>query len=166
MHTFACISASTHTHLNMLFWLCVSMNICISYRTFWVNLEFVTFSLFTRGWQENSDQHFHKALCRCFYFAKLKLTAFFIHQTPPITHVCILCFPNPNFLSSACQMGFYKAVSGSISCTECPANSRTSLEASKVCECRSGFYRAPSDANTTACTGKDHMTTVAWLYRF
>lgn len=97
MHTFACISASTHTHLNMLFWLCVSMNICISYRTFWVNLEFVTFSLFTRGWQENSDQHFHKALCRCFYFAKLKLTAFFIHQTPPITHVCILCFPNPNF---------------------------------------------------------------------
>ncbi|XP_060777616.1 ephrin type-B receptor 5 isoform X2 [Neoarius graeffei] len=66
----------------------------------------------------------------------------------------------------ACQLGFYKAVSGSISCTECPANSRTSLEASKVCECRSGFYRAPNDANTTACTAPPSApVSLSWEYK-
>ncbi|XP_051577823.1 ephrin type-B receptor 5-like isoform X1 [Myxocyprinus asiaticus] len=52
----------------------------------------------------------------------------------------------------ACPIGSYKAVAGSVSCTECPANSRTSSDGSKICECRSGFYRAQTDANTTACT--------------
>ncbi|KTG34041.1 hypothetical protein cypCar_00004178 [Cyprinus carpio] len=56
--------------------------------------------------------------------------------------------------SIACSIGSYKPVAGSVSCTECPANSRTSSEGSKLCECRSGYYRAPTDANTTACTSK------------
>uniref|UniRef100_A0A3B4B593 receptor protein-tyrosine kinase n=1 Tax=Periophthalmus magnuspinnatus TaxID=409849 RepID=A0A3B4B593_9GOBI len=34
----------------------------------------------------------------------------------------------------------------------CPPNSRTSLDGASVCECRSGFYRAASDANSSACT--------------
>ncbi|TSR75265.1 Ephrin type-B receptor 5 [Bagarius yarrelli] len=74
--------------------------------------------------------------------------------------------PNPNGSACiACPMGFYKAVSGSISCTECPPNSRTSSEASKVCECRSGFYRAPSDANTSACTSPPSApVSLSWEY--
>ncbi|KAL2083977.1 hypothetical protein ACEWY4_019495 [Coilia grayii] len=41
----------------------------------------------------------------------------------------------------------------------CLANSRTSTEASTMCECRSGFYRAPTDINTTACTAHYINTT-------
>uniref|UniRef100_A0A8C9QYF3 receptor protein-tyrosine kinase n=1 Tax=Scleropages formosus TaxID=113540 RepID=A0A8C9QYF3_SCLFO len=61
----------------------------------------------------------------------------------------------PNHNGSACQAcpaGHFKATPGSVACSPCPANSRTSTEGSGVCECRSGFYRAPSDDNSTACT--------------
>ncbi|KAI4889023.1 hypothetical protein NFI96_006733 [Prochilodus magdalenae] len=62
-------------------------------------------------------------------------------------------------------MGFYKAVAGSVPCSECPANSRTGVEASKVCECRSGFYRAPTDANNTACTAPPSAPlSLTWEY--
>uniref|UniRef100_A0A3B3TP27 receptor protein-tyrosine kinase n=1 Tax=Poecilia latipinna TaxID=48699 RepID=A0A3B3TP27_9TELE len=52
----------------------------------------------------------------------------------------------------ACPVGYFKSVSGSNPCSVCPSNSRTSQEGSSVCECRSGFYRAANDANSTACT--------------
>uniref|UniRef100_A0A3B4H5A7 receptor protein-tyrosine kinase n=1 Tax=Pundamilia nyererei TaxID=303518 RepID=A0A3B4H5A7_9CICH len=61
----------------------------------------------------------------------------------------------PNLNGSAClacPVGYFKSISGSIPCTVCPSNSRTSHEGSSVCECRSGFYRAASDANSSACT--------------
>ncbi|XP_030606501.1 ephrin type-B receptor 5 [Archocentrus centrarchus] len=61
----------------------------------------------------------------------------------------------PNLNGSAClacPVGYFKSISGSIPCTVCPSNSRTSQEGSSVCECRSGFYRAGSDANSSACT--------------
>ncbi|KAL7886518.1 hypothetical protein AOLI_G00042390 [Acnodon oligacanthus] len=65
----------------------------------------------------------------------------------------------------ACPTGFYKAVAGPVSCAECPANSRTGFEASKVCECRSGFYRAPTDANNTACTAPPSApVSLTWEY--
>ncbi|XP_076827021.1 ephrin type-B receptor 5 isoform X2 [Brachyhypopomus gauderio] len=65
----------------------------------------------------------------------------------------------------ACQVGFYKASAGSAPCTECPTNSRTGLEASEVCECRSGFYRSPSDANTSTCTGPPSApVSLSWEY--
>ncbi|KPP61386.1 ephrin type-B receptor 5-like [Scleropages formosus] len=53
---------------------------------------------------------------------------------------------------ASCPAGHFKATPGSVACSPCPANSRTSTEGSGVCECRSGFYRAPSDDNSTACT--------------
>uniref|UniRef100_A0A8C6NIJ5 receptor protein-tyrosine kinase n=1 Tax=Nothobranchius furzeri TaxID=105023 RepID=A0A8C6NIJ5_NOTFU len=59
----------------------------------------------------------------------------------------------PNVNESAClpcPVGYFKAVSGSVPCSVCPPNSRTSLEGSSVCECRSSFYRAPIDANSSA----------------
>lgn len=51
-------------------------------------------------------------------------------------------------------MSYFKSVSGSVPCSVCPSNSRTSQEGSTVCECRSGFYRAANDANSSACTSE------------
>uniref|UniRef100_H3CS93 receptor protein-tyrosine kinase n=1 Tax=Tetraodon nigroviridis TaxID=99883 RepID=H3CS93_TETNG len=61
----------------------------------------------------------------------------------------------PNLNGSAClacPVGYFKSVSGSVPCSVCPSNSRTSQEGSTACECRSGFYRAARDANSSACT--------------
>uniref|UniRef100_A0A673IGR8 receptor protein-tyrosine kinase n=1 Tax=Sinocyclocheilus rhinocerous TaxID=307959 RepID=A0A673IGR8_9TELE len=66
---------------------------------------------------------------------------------------------------TACSMGSYKPVAGSVLCKECPANSRTSSEGSKLCECRSGYYRAHTDANTTACTSPPSApVSLSWEY--
>ncbi|XP_048881127.1 ephrin type-B receptor 5 isoform X2 [Brienomyrus brachyistius] len=74
----------------------------------------------------------------------------------------------PNHNNSACQgcrVGHFKAVVGSLPCSPCPGNSRTSTEGSRVCECRSGFYRAPNDANDTACTGAPSAPlSLSWEY--
>ncbi|XP_064165430.1 ephrin type-B receptor 5 isoform X2 [Anguilla rostrata] len=74
----------------------------------------------------------------------------------------------PNHNGSACQacpVGHFKAVAGTVPCSPCPANSRTGTEGSGVCECRSGFYRAPSDANTTDCTGPPSApVSLSWEY--
>uniref|UniRef100_A0A4W4FPD3 receptor protein-tyrosine kinase n=1 Tax=Electrophorus electricus TaxID=8005 RepID=A0A4W4FPD3_ELEEL len=68
-------------------------------------------------------------------------------------------------MSEACPVGTYKASAGSAPCIRCPANSRTGLEASEECECRSGFYRAPGDASTTACTGPPSApVSLSWEY--
>lgn len=64
---------------------------------------------------------------------------------PPCVSLCPL---------AACPVGYFKSVSGSVPCSVCPSNSRTSQEGSTVCECRSGFYRAANDANSTACTSE------------
>lgn len=56
--------------------------------------------------------------------------------------------------SAACPVGYFKSVSGSSPCSVCPANSRTSQEGASVCECRSGFYRAVNDDNSSACTSE------------
>lgn len=57
-------------------------------------------------------------------------------------------------VSAACPVGYFKSVSGSVPCLVCPSNSRTSQEGSSVCECRSSFYRAANDANSSACTSE------------
>lgn len=64
---------------------------------------------------------------------------------------CVFSFVS---LSAACPVSYFKSVSGSVPCSVCPSNSRTSLEGSSMCECRSGFYRAANDANSSACTSE------------
>ncbi|XP_034553096.1 ephrin type-B receptor 5 isoform X3 [Notolabrus celidotus] len=65
----------------------------------------------------------------------------------------------------ACPVSYFKSVSGSVPCSVCPANSRTSQEGAKVCECRSGFYRAANDANSTACTTPPSApVSLSWEY--
>lgn len=64
---------------------------------------------------------------------------------PPCVSSCV---------SAACPVGYFKSISVSVPCSVCPSNSRTSQEGSSVCECRSGFYRAANDANSSACTSE------------
>ncbi|XP_051920939.1 ephrin type-B receptor 5-like isoform X3 [Hippocampus zosterae] len=65
----------------------------------------------------------------------------------------------------ACPVGYFKPASGSAPCSVCPANSRTSREGSSVCECRSSFYRAPADANSSACTTPPSApVSLSWEY--
>ncbi|NXU67862.1 EPHB1 protein, partial [Horornis vulcanius] len=39
-------------------------------------------------------------------------------------------------------------------CVPCPPNSRSSAEASPVCACRNGYYRADFDPPAAACTSE------------
>ncbi|KAG7472731.1 hypothetical protein MATL_G00112050 [Megalops atlanticus] len=53
----------------------------------------------------------------------------------------------------SCQPGFFKASVSSEQCDPCPANTQQSPEGALSCECKEGFYRAPEDPQTEACTG-------------
>lgn len=74
-----------------------------------------------------------------------------------------MCFPlhpgtsqdPPALLSlAACPAGTFKASQGSGLCVPCPPNSRSSAEASPVCPCRNGYYRADFDPPAAACTSE------------
>uniref|UniRef100_A0A3P9DSP9 receptor protein-tyrosine kinase n=2 Tax=Haplochromini TaxID=319058 RepID=A0A3P9DSP9_9CICH len=52
----------------------------------------------------------------------------------------------------ACPSGHFKAESGPVGCSSCPANSNTRIPGSAYCPCHSGFYRADSDPPHSACT--------------
>lgn len=61
----------------------------------------------------------------------------------------------PALLSlAACPAGTFKASQGSGLCVPCPPNSRSSSEASAVCACRNGYYRADFDPPAAACTSE------------
>lgn len=55
---------------------------------------------------------------------------------------------------AACPAGTFKASQGSGLCVPCPPNSRSSAEASPLCSCRNGYYRADSDPPAAACTSE------------
>uniref|UniRef100_A0A493T6Z5 Ephrin type-B receptor 2 n=1 Tax=Anas platyrhynchos platyrhynchos TaxID=8840 RepID=A0A493T6Z5_ANAPP len=52
----------------------------------------------------------------------------------------------------ACKAGTFKASQGAGLCAPCPPNSRSSAEASPLCACRNGYYRADLDPPAAACT--------------
>uniref|UniRef100_A0A3Q4GA01 Ephrin type-A receptor 6 n=1 Tax=Neolamprologus brichardi TaxID=32507 RepID=A0A3Q4GA01_NEOBR len=52
----------------------------------------------------------------------------------------------------ACRPGFYKAYAGNIKCSKCPPHSFSYGEASAICRCEKGFFRAEKDPPTMACT--------------
>uniref|UniRef100_A0A8C3NUK4 Ephrin type-B receptor 2 n=1 Tax=Cyanoderma ruficeps TaxID=181631 RepID=A0A8C3NUK4_9PASS len=60
--------------------------------------------------------------------------------------------PENNVACKACPAGTFKASQGSGLCVPCPPNSRSSAEASAVCPCRNGYYRADFDPPAAACT--------------
>ncbi|KPP77503.1 ephrin type-A receptor 7-like [Scleropages formosus] len=51
-----------------------------------------------------------------------------------------------------CGRGFYKSSSQDLQCSRCPAHSFNDKEGSWRCDCEDGYYRAPSDTPSTACT--------------
>ncbi|XP_015679762.1 ephrin type-A receptor 6 [Protobothrops mucrosquamatus] len=53
---------------------------------------------------------------------------------------------------TACRSGFYKAFAGNIKCSKCPPHSQTFVEATSVCQCEKGYFRADKDPPTMACT--------------
>lgn len=55
---------------------------------------------------------------------------------------------------AACPAGTFKASQGAGVCTPCPSNSRSTAEASPVCTCRNGYYRADFDPPAAACTSE------------
>ncbi|XP_071420271.1 ephrin type-A receptor 6 isoform X2 [Pithys albifrons albifrons] len=52
----------------------------------------------------------------------------------------------------ACRPGFYKAFAGNVKCSKCPPHSLTHTEATSVCQCEKGYFRAEKDPPTMACT--------------
>uniref|UniRef100_A0A8D2QNA1 Ephrin type-B receptor 2 n=1 Tax=Zosterops lateralis melanops TaxID=1220523 RepID=A0A8D2QNA1_ZOSLA len=62
--------------------------------------------------------------------------------------------PENNVACKACPAGTFKASQGSGLCVPCPPNSRSSAEASPVCPCRNGYYRADFDPPAAACTSE------------
>ncbi|NXV73446.1 EPB1B protein, partial [Atlantisia rogersi] len=47
-------------------------------------------------------------------------------------------------------------------CTPCPSNSRSTAEASPVCTCRNGYYRADFDPPAAACTSEYQCRGWGW----
>uniref|UniRef100_A0A8C5U0S1 receptor protein-tyrosine kinase n=1 Tax=Malurus cyaneus samueli TaxID=2593467 RepID=A0A8C5U0S1_9PASS len=60
--------------------------------------------------------------------------------------------PENNVACKACPAGTFKASQGSGQCVPCPPNSRSTAEASPLCACRNGYYRADFDPPAAACT--------------
>lgn len=63
-----------------------------------------------------------------------------------------LGFFSPLCVFAACKAGFYKAFAGNIKCSKCPPHSFSHSEASALCHCEKGYYRAGKDPPSTACT--------------
>ena len=57
-------------------------------------------------------------------------------------------------LTLACGRGFYKSSSQDLQCSRCPAHSFNDREGSGRCDCEDGYYRAPIDPPSVACTRK------------
>ncbi|KAK3534620.1 hypothetical protein QTP86_016769 [Hemibagrus guttatus] len=52
----------------------------------------------------------------------------------------------------ACPPGTFKSMQGTGLCLQCPPNSRSTSEASTICVCRNGYYRADGDLPDMPCT--------------
>lgn len=62
-----------------------------------------------------------------------------------------LCFPVV-CVSAACPRGFYRHSPETKRCLKCPPNSSSSATGATACPCNLGFYRAPTESQSVACT--------------
>lgn len=62
-------------------------------------------------------------------------------------------------LSSACPQGTFKSFQGAGLCQQCPPNSRSTIEAATLCNCRNGYYRGDMDRPEDMCTSESHHDT-------
>ncbi|XP_078245954.1 ephrin type-A receptor 6 isoform X4 [Pogona vitticeps] len=66
--------------------------------------------------------------------------------------ICSVGYEEVDGSCHACRSGFYKAFAGNIKCSKCPPHSQTFVEATSVCQCEKGYFRAEKDPPTMACT--------------
>ncbi|XP_048348565.1 ephrin type-A receptor 6 isoform X2 [Sphaerodactylus townsendi] len=66
--------------------------------------------------------------------------------------ICSVGYEEMDGSCHACRSGFYKAFAGNIKCSKCPPHSQTFVEATSVCQCEKGYFRAEKDPPTMACT--------------
>uniref|UniRef100_A0A8C9WK57 Ephrin type-A receptor 7 n=1 Tax=Scleropages formosus TaxID=113540 RepID=A0A8C9WK57_SCLFO len=66
--------------------------------------------------------------------------------------ICKAGFQQKGDACEPCGRGFYKSSSQDLQCSRCPAHSFNDKEGSWRCDCEDGYYRAPSDTPSTACT--------------
>ncbi|XP_074854465.1 ephrin type-A receptor 6 isoform X3 [Carettochelys insculpta] len=66
--------------------------------------------------------------------------------------ICSVGYEEADGSCHACRPGFYKAFAGNIKCSKCPPHSLTYVEATSVCQCEKGYFRAEKDPPTMACT--------------
>lgn len=67
--------------------------------------------------------------------------------------------PYPSFvwfdLLTECKPSFFKASVSNEACKPCPKNTHPSSPGALSCPCLEGFYRAPEDPLTVACSGEN-----------
>lgn len=61
---------------------------------------------------------------------------------------------------TACPPGTFKSMQGTGLCLQCPPNSRSTSEASTICVCRNGYYRADGDLPDMPCTSESKNTCI------
>ncbi|KAM3861380.1 ephrin type-A receptor 7 isoform 3-T3 [Diretmus argenteus] len=66
--------------------------------------------------------------------------------------ICKAGFHQKGDACEPCGRGFYKSSSQDLQCSRCPAHSYNDREGSWRCDCEDGYYRAPSDPPSVACT--------------
>ncbi|XP_069725354.1 ephrin type-A receptor 6 isoform X4 [Phaenicophaeus curvirostris] len=66
--------------------------------------------------------------------------------------ICSVGYEEVDGSCHACRPGFYKAFAGNLKCSKCPPHSSTYVEATSVCQCEKGYFRAEKDPPTMACT--------------
>ncbi|XP_074245279.1 ephrin type-A receptor 6 isoform X2 [Saimiri boliviensis] len=66
--------------------------------------------------------------------------------------ICSTGFEEIEGSCHACRPGFYKAFAGNTKCSKCPPHSLTYMEATSVCQCEKGYFRAEKDPPSMACT--------------
>ncbi|KAM9031687.1 ephrin type-A receptor 6 isoform 4-T4 [Sarcophilus harrisii] len=66
--------------------------------------------------------------------------------------ICSIGYEEVDGSCHACRPGFYKAFAGNIKCSKCPPHSLTYMEATSICQCEKGYFRAEKDPSSMACT--------------
>lgn len=61
---------------------------------------------------------------------------------------------SPSLSHTACKPGYFKPSVSNNFCQVCPDNTKPSASGASECLCEEGFFRAPSDPPTSACSGK------------
>ncbi|XP_074155948.1 ephrin type-A receptor 6 [Sminthopsis crassicaudata] len=66
--------------------------------------------------------------------------------------ICSVGYEEVDGSCHACRPGFYKAFAGNIKCSKCPPHSLADMEATSICQCEKGYFRAEKDPPSMACT--------------